>query len=52
MTPRQIRASRVAQAHWPRLWAFAYPVRQPYEPLRRVALRVWYLGLRWALRDV
>ena len=50
MTPRQIRAERLAVPFMPRLWAFAYPFRgRPFRPLRLVAFRLWafLFGLAW-----
>ncbi len=55
MTPRQIRAVRVAERFMPRLWAFAYPVRgRQFKRARRVALRAWAFAfhIRVQLLDV
>lgn len=46
MTPREIRAGRIAATVAPGLWAFAYP---PRGPVRQLALRLWCLLLRWRL---
>lgn len=47
MTNRQILAERLALAHWPALWAFAYPWDgRSCAWLRWLALRVWIGGLR------
>lgn len=51
MTPRQIRAVRVAQRFMPRLWAFAYPLEgRGYARSRRVALRLWAYAFRLRVR--
>lgn len=55
MTPRQIRAVRVAGRFMPKLWAFAYPVeRRGYARARRMALRAWCFAfhVRVQLLDV
>jgi len=42
MTPRQIRAARVAEKFMPKLWDFAYPMKgRRYTKARRAALRLW-----------
>ena len=51
MTNEQIRASRLAHAFRPKLWAFAYPLDgRGWYPLRRIALSLWAYGLRLAVR--
>lgn len=47
MTPRHIRAVRVAERFMPRLWAFAYPMEgRRYTRARRAALRLWVYAFR------
>lgn len=51
MTPRQIRAGRLAVGFMPRLWAFAYPLKgRGLRPLRLVAATVWakLFALHWS----
>jgi hypothetical protein len=51
MSPRDIRADRLAAKFWPRLWAFAYPIGgRGWPALRLWAFRLWAEGLRWHLR--
>jgi hypothetical protein len=55
MTPRQVRAVRVAERFMPSLWAFAYPMSgRGFDRSRRVALRAWAFAfhLRVRLLDV
>jgi len=55
MTPREIRAVRLAKGFMPRLWDFAYPLRgRGYGRARRIALRAWAVAfeLRVRLLDV
>jgi hypothetical protein len=48
MTPRQIRAGRVAVGFMPRLWAFAYPLQgRRWRPLRLVAFTAWSRLFAW-----
>lgn len=47
MTPRQIRATRVAERFMPSLWAFAYPMnRRPFKRARMVAFRAWCFAFK------
>jgi hypothetical protein len=47
MTPRQIRAVRVAERFMPRLWDFSYPCNgRGFKRSRRVAFRAWVLAFR------
>lgn len=55
MSPRQIRAVRVAKGFMPKLWDFAYPTQgRGYRTGRRVALAAWIYAfkLRVKLLDV
>lgn len=55
MTPRHIRAERVARRFMPTLWHFAYPLNgRPYRRARLLAFRAWVYAfkLRVALLDV
>jgi len=52
VTPRQIRAGRIAHELAPRLWDFAYPMHGRGMPwVRLVAFRLWCLLLRLRLRS-
>lgn len=47
MTPRQIRAVRVAERFMPRLWDFAYPFSgRGFKRSRRLAFKAWALAFR------
>jgi hypothetical protein len=51
MSPRSIRAARLADRVAPRLWAFAYPPSgRGWRPLRLVAVSVWAWWFRRAWR--
>lgn len=51
MTPRQIRAIRVADRFMPRLFAFACPIEgRSYKSSRRIALRAWAFAFRLRVR--
>lgn len=55
MSPRQIRAVRLAHRFMPRLWDFAYPSNgRGYHRARRIAFRAWAYAfhLRVVLSDV
>lgn len=50
MSPRGIRAARLAPSVAPRLWAFAYPFTgRGWRPLRWWAFRLWawWFGQAW-----
>ena len=55
MTPRQVRAGRLAKRFMPSLWHFAYPLQgRPYRRARLLAFRAWAYAfkVRVALLDV
>ena len=51
MTPRQIRAVRLAERFMPRLFSFACPIEgRSYKAARRIALRAWVEAFRLRVR--